>query len=68
MGIDVEAVARTGISPVVNNGFAHRDAGIGQVGAGITRLPIEPFVAAHNALLDLGAGDWLTSAGSRWGE
>ena len=68
MGIDVEAVARTGIAPVVNNGFAHRSAGIGQVGAGITRLPIEPFVAAHNALLDLGAGDWMASAGRRWGE
>ncbi|MFC9362380.1 DUF1116 domain-containing protein, partial [Rhodococcus sp. NPDC057014] len=67
MGIDVEAVTRTGIAPVVNNGFAHRDAGVGQVGAGITRLPLEPFVTAHNALLDLGAGEYSAVAGSRWG-
>ncbi|MFE2043070.1 DUF1116 domain-containing protein [Streptomyces sp. NPDC059477] len=50
VGIDVGLVCRTGITPVVNNGFAHREAGRGQVGAGITRLPIEPFLKARDAL------------------
>ena len=50
VGIDAELVARLGIAPVVNNGIAHRDAGVGQVGAGITRLPLEPFERAAEAL------------------
>jgi hypothetical protein len=50
VGIDAELVARLRIAPVVNNGIAHRDAGVGQVGAGITRLPLEPFERAAEAL------------------
>ena len=50
MGIDVHRVAETGIAPVINNGLAHRDPGRGQVGAGITRLPVEPFAEASAAL------------------
>ncbi|MGW6457646.1 DUF1116 domain-containing protein [Streptomyces sp. NPDC055078] len=50
VGIDVGLVCRTGITPVVNNGFAHREPGVGQVGAGLTRLPIEPFREARDAL------------------
>ncbi|MFD7549398.1 DUF1116 domain-containing protein [Streptomyces sp. NPDC059578] len=50
VGIDVDLVCRTGITPVVNNGFAHREAGRGQVGAGLTRLPLEPFLKARDAL------------------
>lgn len=50
VGIDVRLVAESGIAPVVNNGFAHRDPGVGQVGAGLTRLPLEPFVRASDAL------------------
>jgi hypothetical protein len=50
VGIDVRKVAAAGIHPVVNNGFAHREAGRGQVGAGMTRLPLEPFVAAAEHL------------------
>lgn len=52
LGIDVRAVAATGIAPVVNNGLAHRRGGVGQVGAGITRMPLEPFVAASEALAE----------------
>jgi hypothetical protein len=52
MGIDVHRVAETGIAPVINNGMAHREAGRGQVGAGITRLPLEPFLAASRYLHD----------------
>ena len=50
LGIDVRRVAETGVAPVHNNGIAHRDAGVGQVGAGINRLPVEPFVDAARAL------------------
>jgi len=50
LGIDVELVTRRAIAPVVNNGFAHRDPGVGQVGAGVTELPLEPFVAAAERL------------------
>ncbi|QKW09683.1 DUF1116 domain-containing protein [Streptomyces sp. NA04227] len=54
VGIDVHLVCRTGIAPVLNNGFAHRDPGIGQVGAGLTRLPMRPFLAARDALAEDG--------------
>lgn len=50
IGIDVHKVRATGIAPVINNGMAHRLPGHGRIGAGITRVPIEPFVAASEAL------------------
>jgi hypothetical protein len=50
LGIDVHMVADTGIAPQIDNGMAHRRAGVGQVGAGITRFPVEPFAAASAAL------------------
>jgi Protein of unknown function (DUF1116) len=46
VGIDVRRVAETGIRPLINTGIAHRHAGVGQVGAGLVRAPLEPFVAA----------------------
>jgi hypothetical protein len=49
-GIDVRRVVETGIQPLINTGIAHRQAGIGQVGAGLVRAPLEPFLAAHEAL------------------
>jgi len=49
-GIDVRRVVETGIQPVVNTGIAHRRAGVGQVGAGLVRAPLEPFLAAHRHL------------------
>ena len=50
LGIDVLRVVATGTAPIVNNGIAHREAGRGQVGAGITRLPLEAFVEAAAAI------------------
>jgi hypothetical protein len=50
-GIDVRRVVETGIRPVINTGIAHRRAGVGQVGAGLVRAPLEPFLAAHRHLL-----------------
>jgi len=49
-GIDVRRVIETGILPIINTGIAHRLAGVGQVGAGLTRAPLEPFLAAFEAL------------------
>jgi hypothetical protein len=50
VGIDVRKVAETGIAPLTNNGLAHREPGRGQVGAGLTRLPLDPFVEASRVL------------------
>jgi Protein of unknown function (DUF1116) len=50
IGIDVRRVVRTGVAPLVNGGFAHREPGVGMVGAGVVRLPLEPFVNAAEAL------------------
>lgn len=51
-GIDCREVAHTGVLPAVNTGIAHRDPGIGQIGAGLVEPPIEAFVAALNGLAD----------------
>jgi Protein of unknown function (DUF1116) len=50
LGIDCRAVVQTGVLPVVNTGIAHREPGIGQVGAGLVKPPMEAFVAATRAL------------------
>jgi len=48
-GIDIRKVVRTGITPTINTGIAHREAGIGQVGAGIVSFPLEIFKQALKA-------------------
>jgi hypothetical protein len=45
-GIDVRKVVELGITPRVNTGIAHKDAGVGQVGAGLVRPPMEIFEQA----------------------
>ena len=45
-GIDVRKVVETGITPRVNTGIAHKDAGVGQVGAGLVRPPMAMFEEA----------------------
>jgi hypothetical protein len=49
-GIDVRLVAETGIAPVINTGIAHKQPGVGQVGAGVVRAPIACFTQALRAL------------------
>ena len=49
-GIDARRVADCGVLPIVNTGIAHKDAGIGQIGAGITAAPMDCFVQAVRAL------------------
>ncbi len=49
-GIDARKVADSGVLPIVNTGIAHRQAGVGQIGAGITAAPLDCFVQAVRAL------------------
>lgn len=49
-GIDARSVLDTGILPVINTGIAHRQAGIGQIGAGVTAAPLGCFAQAIRAL------------------
>jgi hypothetical protein len=49
-GIDARKVVDCGVLPVINSGIAHRTAGIGQIGAGITTAPMACFTAAVKAL------------------
>ena len=51
-GIDARLVADTGILPVINTGIAHKDAGVGQIGAGVTWAPMPCFTAAIEALYE----------------
>ncbi len=50
LGIDIRKVVETGITPVINTGIAHKKAGIGQIGAGTVRVPLECFTKALEAL------------------
>lgn len=50
LGIDVRRVVETGISPRLNTGIAHKDPGVGQVGAGLLRAPLECFVQAFESI------------------
>lgn len=50
LAIDLREVVGTGILPVINTGIAHREPGVGQVGAGVVRPPAEPFAEALQAL------------------
>jgi len=49
-GIDVLKVAETGIVPAINTGIAHKEPGIGMVGAGLVTPPFEVFASAARAL------------------
>jgi hypothetical protein len=49
-GIDARKVVDRGILPVINSGIAHREPGVGQIGAGITAAPMACFSAAVQEL------------------
>ena len=48
-GIDIRKVVASGRTPTINTGIAHREAGIGQVGAGVVRAPMACFERALEA-------------------
>jgi hypothetical protein len=53
LGIDVRKVMETGILPRLNTGIAHRQPGIGMVGAGVLRAPQPCFAQAFEAVEEL---------------
>ena len=53
LGIDVRKVMETGILPQINTGIAHREPGIGMVGAGILRAPEECFREAFEVIKEI---------------
>jgi hypothetical protein len=48
-GIDLRKVLRTGILPVIDTAIAHKEPGIGMIGAGLVRPPLEAFKKALHA-------------------
>jgi hypothetical protein len=54
-GIDARLVVDSGVAPIINTGIAHKEPGIGQVGAGTVKAPIACFQQAVRAIArDLG--------------
>lgn len=45
-GIDLRKVVELGLTPRINTGIAHKEAGLGQVGAGLVRPPMQIFEQA----------------------
>jgi len=52
-GIDVRKVVEQNRVPLIDTGVAHKDAGVGQVGAGLVSAPMLPFAKAYDALAKL---------------
>jgi hypothetical protein len=52
LGIDVIKVIELNLTPFIDTGVAHKNPGIGQVGAGVVSAPMEPFVKALAGLAD----------------
>ena len=48
-GIDLTRVIETGVQPIINTGIAHREPGVGQIGAGVGRAPRACFLEAMRA-------------------
>ena len=51
-GIDIRKVIEKGILPQINTGIAHKEPGIGQVGAGLVNPPENIFEEALEAFKD----------------
>ncbi len=51
-GIDLLRVVDSGVQPVINTGIAHREPGIGQIGAGVGRAPRKPFIDAARSFCE----------------
>lgn len=51
-GIDVRKVVERNKLPIINTAIAHKEAGIGMIGAGITHPPFEAFEKALESLVE----------------
>lgn len=45
-GVDIRKVVELGVAPRINTGIAHKEPGVGQVGAGLVRPPMTVFEQA----------------------
>lgn len=52
-GIELTKVIETQTLPIINTGIAHKDPGVGQVGAGLVRPPMKCFEDALEAFVEL---------------
>ena len=50
LGIDIRKVLETKVLPTINTGIAHKEPGVGQIGAGIVYPPVAVFEKAWDAL------------------
>ena len=51
-GIDAVKVVEKNILPFIDTGVAHREPGVGQIGAGVLNAPMQPFQAAYEGLAE----------------
>jgi len=51
-GIDLLKIMETGILPRINTGIAHKDPGVGMVGAGLVKPPMKCFEDALEAFVE----------------
>lgn len=51
-GIDVRKVIEKNILPFIDTGVAHKNPGVGQVGAGVLNAPVQPFKNAYIGLAE----------------
>lgn len=52
-GIDVRLVADSSVAPTINTGIAHKLPGVGQVGAGVVKAPLQCFTRAARKLREM---------------
>jgi len=50
LGIDIRKVARLNLTPIIDTGVLHKASGVGQIGTGIARAPMEAFLKALRAM------------------
>jgi len=62
-GIDVARVVESGVLPVINTGIAHKDPGVGMVGAGLVKPPASCFREAFVAFVDRVEQELIRSQG-----
>jgi len=55
VGINLLQVTHSRLAPILDTGIAHKEPGIGQIGAGIVRVPLQPF---DDAMIHLGSSSW----------
>lgn len=46
LGVDLRKVVRFGNTPIIDTGVLHKASGVGQIGTGIARAPLEAFFKA----------------------